>query len=159
MSPQLTDAFAALPSRLAGHVALSASALALGLAFSLPLAVAAARSPKVRWPALALASLVQTIPSLALLALFYPVLLALSAVTRQLAGFGLPALGFLPSRLCLHGHAHTRSGVALTAGSVRSQANRRDGRHARRPPSNPTPPRPAPPASHTEPLRAGRVPS
>ncbi|NWM54757.1 ABC transporter permease subunit, partial [Escherichia coli] len=46
---------------------------------------------------LGFASLVQTIPSLALLALFYPVLLSLSA----LVGGGIPALGFLPSLLAL----------------------------------------------------------
>ena len=101
MSPALTAAFAALPARLAAHVALSAAALVLGLAFSLPLAMLAARSPKVRWPVLALASLVQTIPSLALLALFYPLLLALSALTHRLFGVSFPALGFLPSLLAL----------------------------------------------------------
>lgn len=101
MGDQLAAAFRLLPGALAGHVLLSASALALGLMLSLPLAVLAARSPKVRWPVLALASLVQTVPSLALLALFYPLLLALSALTRPLTGHGLPALGFLPSLLAL----------------------------------------------------------
>ena len=43
----------------------------------------------------------QTIPSLALLALFYPLLLAISAAIKPLVGFGLPALGFLPSLLAL----------------------------------------------------------
>ena len=43
----------------------------------------------------------QTIPSLALLALFYPLLLALSALTERLFGLRLPALGFLPSLLAL----------------------------------------------------------
>jgi len=38
---------------------------------------------------------------LALLALFYPLLLAVSAVMRPLIGHGLPALGFLPSLLAL----------------------------------------------------------
>ena len=78
MSPQLQAAFALLPEYLGWHVLLSVSALALGLAISLPLAVAASRSARLRWPVLALASLIQTIPSLALLALFYPLLLALS---------------------------------------------------------------------------------
>src|SRR6185312_10755730 len=52
--------------------------LLLGVAISLPLAVAASRSAAVRWPSLLVASLVQTIPSLALLALFYPSLAALT---------------------------------------------------------------------------------
>ena len=101
MSPQIAAAFAVLPRYLAWHVLLSASALALGLLIGLPLAVAAARSKPLRWPALTLASLVQTIPSLALLALFYPLLLAISAAIKPLMGFGLPALGFLPSLLAL----------------------------------------------------------
>ena len=84
MSPQLAAAFELLPEYLGWHVLLSVSALALGLAISLPLAVAASRSPRLRWPVLALASLIQTIPSLALLALFYPLLLALSAVSEAL---------------------------------------------------------------------------
>ena len=101
MSPQVRAAFALLPGYLAGHVALSAAALALGLLIGLPLALLAARSPRVRWPALAFASLVQTIPSLALLALFYPLLLALSAAVKGMTGHGFAALGFLPSLLAL----------------------------------------------------------
>jgi osmoprotectant transport system permease protein len=101
MSPQLAAAFELLPEYLGWHVLLSVSALALGLAISLPLAVAASRSPRLRWPVLALASLIQTIPSLALLALFYPLLLALSAVSEAVLGQGFSALGFLPSLLAL----------------------------------------------------------
>ena len=101
MDPRVAAAFAVLPTYLAGHVALSASALVLGTAISLPLAVVAARSPRVRWPALAAASLIQTIPSLALLALFYPLILAVSALTKAAFGLSLPALGFLPSLLAL----------------------------------------------------------
>jgi osmoprotectant transport system permease protein len=81
-------------------VALSASALVLGLLIGLPLAVAAARAPRLRWVSLTLASLVQTIPSLALLALFYPLLLALSSALKPMH-IALPALGFLPSLLAL----------------------------------------------------------
>jgi osmoprotectant transport system permease protein len=90
-----------LPERLAWHVLLSASALALGLLIALPLGVLAARSPRLRWPALALAGLVQTIPSLALLALFYPLLLLLSNLAKGTFGHGFSALGFLPSLLAL----------------------------------------------------------
>ena len=101
MSQPLADAFRLLPEYLGWHVLLSVSALALGLVISLPLAVAASRSSRLRWPVLALASLVQTIPSLALLALFYPLLLALSALSEALLGRGFSALGFLPSLLAL----------------------------------------------------------
>jgi osmoprotectant transport system permease protein len=101
MNARLASAWALLPDYLGQHVLLSACALLLGLAISLPLAVAASRSAAVRWPALLIASLVQTIPSLALLALFYPLLLALSAVSLATIGHGFPALGFLPSLLAL----------------------------------------------------------
>ena len=100
MNGQMAAAFAVLPRYLAWHVALSASALLLGLAVGLPLAVAASRAPRLRWVSVTLASLVQTIPSLALLALFYPLLLALSAALKPLH-IALPALGFLPSLLAL----------------------------------------------------------
>jgi osmoprotectant transport system permease protein len=98
---RVAAAWAVLPQYLGEHVVLSASAMGLGLALSLLLTVAAVRSPRVRWPILMLASLVQTIPGLALLALFYPLLLALSALSDRLLGQGFSALGFLPSLLAL----------------------------------------------------------
>ena len=119
MSEQVRAAFALLPGYLAGHVALSAAALLLGLLIGLPLALFSARLPAVRLPALGFASLVQTIPSLALLALFYPLLLALSAVARAVSGHGFAALGFLPSLLALSLYALLpilRNGVAGLTG-------------------------------------------
>ncbi len=101
MSPKLSAAFALLPEYLGWHVLLSFSALVLGVAISLPLAIAASRSARLRWPVLAGASLIQTIPSLALLALFYPLLLALSSLAKATLGHGFSALGFLPSLLAL----------------------------------------------------------
>lgn len=101
MSPRVQAAFDLLPDYLAWHVLLSGSALLLGVGISLPLAIAASRSARLRWPVLAFASLIQTIPSLALLALFYPLLLALSALAHGLFGGGFSALGFLPSLLAL----------------------------------------------------------
>ena len=101
MSPPLAAAFERLPEYLGWHVLLSVSALGLGLAISLPLAVGASRSARLRWPVMTLASLIQTIPSLALLALFYPLLLALSALSKMVLGHGFSALGFLPSLLAL----------------------------------------------------------
>ena len=101
MDENVAAALRLLPDYLGQHVILSASALLLGVALSLPLAVLAARRPAIRWPVLAAASLIQTIPGLALLALFYPLLLALSALTVAAFGLALPALGFLPSLLAL----------------------------------------------------------
>ena len=101
MDDRIKAAFRLLPDYLGQHVLLSAAALGLGVLISLPLAVIAARRPAVRWPLLTAASLIQTIPGLALLALFYPLLLAVSSITRSAFGLGLPALGFLPSLLAL----------------------------------------------------------
>ncbi|MEI9926410.1 MAG: glycine betaine ABC transporter substrate-binding protein [Sphingomonas sp.] len=93
----MTSAWSRVPELLAQHLLLAFAALLLGLAIALPLAVVSARHRTVGRIALGFASLVQTIPSLALLALFYPLLLSLSA----LVGGGIPALGFLPSLLAL----------------------------------------------------------
>ena len=115
MSPRLAAALDPVPGLLASHVLLSAAAMLLALAVSLPLAIVAARRPRLRGAALGLASLVQTIPGLALLALFYPLLLALSA----LVGGGIPALGFLPSLFALALYAVLpilRNGVAGIVG-------------------------------------------
>jgi osmoprotectant transport system permease protein len=101
MDERIQSALRLLPDYLAQHVLLSASALALGIMLGLPLGLLLVRRPRLRWPALAAASFVQTIPGLALLALFYPLLLGLSAFTTPLLGFRLPALGFLPSLLAL----------------------------------------------------------
>ena len=88
---------AGLGDKLAAHVLLAFAALALGIALAIPIAVWAGRSRTVARIALGFASLVQTIPALALLALFFPILLSLRAVF----GEGLPTLGFLPAFLAL----------------------------------------------------------
>jgi osmoprotectant transport system permease protein len=100
-SARFADALARLPDYLGQHVIISVTALALGLAISLPLAVYATRHAQLRWPLLAFASVIQTIPGLALLALFYPLLLGISALTETILGAGFSALGFLPSVLAL----------------------------------------------------------
>ena len=101
MNGDFAAALQVLPDYLGHHVRLSAAALALGLLISLPLAVAASRSARLRWPLLTFASLIQTIPSLALLALFYPLLLVLSSASQATFGHGFSALGFLPALAAL----------------------------------------------------------
>lgn len=101
MNERLAAAWQVLPDYLSQHILLSAAALLLGLTLSLPLIVGAVRSRRLRWPVLAIASLIQTLPSIALLALFYPLLLALSALSERLLGQSFSALGFLPSLLAL----------------------------------------------------------
>jgi osmoprotectant transport system permease protein len=94
-------ALADLPDYLGWHVLLSVSAILIGVLVSVPLAIGSLRSKNLRGTALAIASVVQTIPSLALLALFYPVLLALAGFTRTTFGFSFSALGFLPALAAL----------------------------------------------------------
>jgi osmoprotectant transport system substrate-binding protein/osmoprotectant transport system permease protein len=101
IDPRLADAFARLPDYLGSHVLVSITALAIGLGVSLPLAVASRQRPLLRGALLAVASVFQTIPGLALLALFYPMLLALAGLSERLFGKGFSALGFLPSVLAL----------------------------------------------------------
>jgi osmoprotectant transport system permease protein len=98
---RFADALARLPDYLGSHVLVSITALALGLGISLPLAIVSMRRPLLRTALLAVASVIQTIPGLALLALFYPLLLALAALSERVFGAGFSALGFLPSVLAL----------------------------------------------------------
>jgi osmoprotectant transport system permease protein len=101
IDPRLADAFARLPDYLGSHVLVSVTALAIGLGVSLPLAILSMRRPVLRASLMTVASIVQTIPGLALLTLFYPLLLALSALSVEVFGKGFSALGFLPAVLAL----------------------------------------------------------
>lgn len=96
-----TRAVAMLPDRMAAHLGVSAAALGLAIAVAAPLVLAMAGRPRLRAAVLAAAAVIQTVPALALLALFYPLLLALSALSTRLLGVGVPSLGFLPSLLAL----------------------------------------------------------
>ena len=99
--PRWGEAWAHLPDYLGSHVRVSVTAIALGLAVSLPLAVVARDRPVMQRVLLAFASIVQTVPGLALLALFYPLLLAGASLTLKWFGFGFSAFGFLPAVLAL----------------------------------------------------------
>ncbi len=87
----MREQLAALPRLLAAHLELSLSALVVGVALSLPLGVLASRSRSLERLVLGLAGAVQTVPSLALLALMVPLLGAL----------GVTSIGFLPAFLAL----------------------------------------------------------
>jgi osmoprotectant transport system permease protein len=99
--PRWGEALAHLPDYLGNHVRVSVAALALGLLVSLPLAIIARNRPVLRGLLLGLASIVQTVPGLALLALFYPLLLAAASLTLAWFGFSFSAFGFLPAVLAL----------------------------------------------------------
>jgi osmoprotectant transport system permease protein len=95
------EALSHLPDYLGNHVRVSIAALALGLVVALPLAVLSRHRPLLRGALLGIASIVQTVPGLALLALFYPLLLALASLSLAWFGFGFSAFGFLPAVLAL----------------------------------------------------------
>ena len=83
----LNEQLALLPEYLTAHLQLVLLALLLSTAVSVPLGVAATRIAWLEQPALAFAGVIQTIPSLALLAVMVPVLAALD----------LQSIGFLPA--------------------------------------------------------------
>lgn len=112
---EIWETMLGLGDKLTAHVLLAAAAIALGIAVALPLAVWASRSQTVARATLGFASLVQTIPALALLALFFPILLSLRAVF----GEGLPTLGFLPALLALSLYAL----LPILRNAVTAQAN------------------------------------
>ncbi|MGJ4960834.1 ABC transporter permease/substrate-binding protein [Bradyrhizobium sp. HKCCYLRH3061] len=99
--PRFTEALSHLPDYLGSHLRVSLAALALGLAVSFPLALLARNRPALRNLLLGAASVVQTVPGLALLALFYPLLLALAALSLRWFGLSFSAFGFLPAVLAL----------------------------------------------------------
>jgi osmoprotectant transport system permease protein len=98
--PRWGEALGHLPDYLGNHVRVSVTALALGLLVSLPLAIAVRNRRLARGALLGLASIVQTVPGLALLALFYPLLLALAALSLSWFGVSFSAFG-LPAVLAL----------------------------------------------------------
>ncbi len=74
MIEHLAEVLRDLPAYLGGHMLLSMAAMVVGLAISLPLGVLAVRRPRLAEMLLAIAGIVQTVPSLALLALMVPLL-------------------------------------------------------------------------------------
>ena len=68
MSDNFREQLERLPDLLSAHIFLSVVALAAGIVISVPLAVLLSRNKSLRGPALAAVGVVQTIPSLALLA-------------------------------------------------------------------------------------------
>src|SRR5262249_38882454 len=101
MDSRLSEALAHLPDYFGNHVLVSMTALALGLVVSLPLAFACLRRPTFRTVLLSLTSIIQTVPGLALLALFYPLLLGAASLSTRWFGVSFSALGFLPAVLAL----------------------------------------------------------
>jgi len=86
MADALRTQLELLPEYLGGHLLLTMTALVAGIGISLPLAVVLTRLPRARGPVMTVASAIQTIPGLALLALMVPV---------------LGRIGFLPAVIAL----------------------------------------------------------
>ncbi|WP_203292064.1 ABC transporter permease/substrate-binding protein [Maricaulis parjimensis] len=74
MNANLAERLAELPHLLSAHVILSMAALGCGIAVSVPLGILAAQRPGLSAVTLNIASVIQTIPGLALLALMVPLL-------------------------------------------------------------------------------------
>ena len=83
----MREQLALLPGYLTAHLQLVLFALLAGAAISIPAGIVITRSRRLERPVLAVASIIQTVPSLALLAVMVPALSAL----------GLRSIGFLPA--------------------------------------------------------------
>lgn len=92
----MTEALRMLPALLGAHLQLTLVALGVALAVSLPVGAWLSRSPRLRGPALTLAGVLQTLPSIALLALMVPAFVLVRQATAVL-GLDTPVLGFLPA--------------------------------------------------------------
>lgn len=87
----MREQLALLPDYLTAHMGLSLAALALGILISVPLGVLVSRYKRMEAPIVGAASILQTIPSLALLAFMVPALAAL----------GARSIGYLPALIGL----------------------------------------------------------
>lgn len=87
----MKELLAQLPGHLAAHLGLSLAALLMGIILSVPLGILVSRVRRFEVPVVGTASVLQTIPSLALLAFMVPALAAL----------GARSIGFLPALIGL----------------------------------------------------------
>jgi osmoprotectant transport system permease protein len=90
-----------LPGLLAAHIELSLFALLLGAAISIPLGIFVTRHARAQAVVLTVASVIQTIPSLALLAIMVPLLALLSRFLQAHGGPALKSIGYLPALIAL----------------------------------------------------------
>jgi osmoprotectant transport system permease protein len=97
----VSDQLALLPYLLTAHLQLALVALAVGAALSIPVGVWVTRRRSLEPAFLGFASVVQTIPSLALLAIMVPLLAALGGFTARVFGIEIRAIGYLPAIIAL----------------------------------------------------------
>ena len=96
----MAEQLALLPGYGTAHLQLSLVALVLGVSFSVPVGVWVSRNARFEPGVLGLASVLQTIPSLALLALMVPVLAGMGVLVSGL-GLEIRSIGFLPAVIAL----------------------------------------------------------
>ncbi len=92
----LGEVIAGAAPLLAAHLALVLVALVVAVAIGLPLAVVLARRPRLAASVVTIAGAIQTVPSLALLALMVPVIAATGGL-----GVGVSSFGFAPAAIAL----------------------------------------------------------
>ncbi len=96
MSANFSERLAELPGNLANHLMLTVIALLAGVLVSVPTAIWLVKRRGLRYPILTGAGVIQTIPSLALLALMVPILDKTGGL-----GLGLAPFGFYPAVIAL----------------------------------------------------------
>jgi len=97
----VSEQLALLPGRLLAHLELALAALALAVGLGVPLGVAVTRRRTLEASVLGAASAIQTIPSLALLAVMVPILAALGGFTAAAFGVALSSIGYAPALAAL----------------------------------------------------------
>lgn len=96
-NPIFTDQLAYLPEYFTAHLWLSLISLFLGLLFAFPLGIWVVRKTRLAPWVLGAAGVIQTIPSLALLAIMVPIL----AFFESWSGIPIPSIGPLPAVIAL----------------------------------------------------------
>jgi osmoprotectant transport system permease protein len=97
----MAEQLALLPGYLTAHLQLTLVALLLGTLVSVPLGICVTRRRSLELGVLGVASVIQTIPSLALLAIMVPVLAGISTLTASALGFELRSIGYAPALVAL----------------------------------------------------------
>ncbi len=97
----MSEQLALLPGFLTAHLQLALPALLVATLVSIPLGVLVTRHRGLEPGVVGTASLIQTIPSLALLAIMVPALAALGSVTERVFGFELRGIGYAPAFVAL----------------------------------------------------------
>jgi osmoprotectant transport system permease protein len=119
---------AQFPGFLLGHLELSLVALLLGASLSIPAGILVTRWRRLEGPLLGMASVVQTIPSLALLAMMVPALALVGVLLERSVGISLRSIGYLPAVTALTLYStlpilrNTVAGIAGVDPAVREAA-------------------------------------